>query len=352
MDKTLKTKLALADVAAFNKTMQTYGVKARILMRNNEEARANCKVYPASCCIYAVTIFGTGRFEDVYKYKAELRANVASARKAAGFYDKNLSLRFDTEPFLTLEIDGPPGYLLEYLPAEPVRYQAPVGHVYTIEGAQPMIYDLEKHHQALVAAVSGHGKSYLLRNCVTGIVHSTTPKELELLCIDFKNTDLAPYKFLPHCKQFAYKTEDANEIIENLRLEVQARIENDKFVLKKRILLVIDEGAELDRAMDDTLASIMKMGRSLGVNVLMATQHPTAAQIGQKTARAFTHRFVGRVDSAQSAFFASGIAESGAELLRKPGSFLYVFGGQIERFQTFNLTKEKEEELLDTRRKK
>ena len=25
----------------------------------------------------------------------------------------------------------------------------------------------------------------------------------------------------------------------------------------------------------------------------------------------------------------------GAELLRKPGSFLYVFGGQVDRFQSF-----------------
>lgn len=352
MERALKTKLALTDVAAFNKTMATYGVKARILARTNEEARANCKIYPASCCIYAVTIFGATKFEDVYRYEKELKASIAAARKTAGFYDKNVSLRFDTEPFLTLEIDGPPGYLLEYTEVPASKYQAPVGQIYTIEGVQPMVYDLEKHYQTLVAAVSGHGKSYLLRNCVTGLVHSTTPKELELLCIDFKNTDLAPYKRLPHCARYAYKMEDANQIIEDLRLEVDARIEDEKFSIKKRILLVIDEGAELDKAMDGTLASIMKMGRSLGVHVLMATQHPTAKQIGEQIARSFTHRFVGRVDSAQSAFFASGIAESGAELLRKPGSFLYVFGGQIERFQTFNLTVEKERELLDTRKKK
>lgn len=352
MDPKLKTKLALADVGAFNKTMATYGVQARILMRNNEEARANCKIFPASCCIYLVHIYGTAKFEDVWKYERELKAEVARWRKATGFYDKNLSLRFDSEPFLTLEIDGPPGYLLEYDPVPVGEWQAPVGHVYTIEGAQPMVYDLRKHYQTLVAAVSGHGKSYLLRNCVTGLVHSTTPKELSLRCIDFKNTDLLPYKGLPHCNAFAYRTEDANAIIEELRLEIDKRIEDDKFVLKQRILLVIDEGAELDKAMDGTLASIMKMGRSLGVHVLIATQHPTAKQIGEQIARSFTHRFVGRVDSAQSAFFASGVADSGAQLLRKPGSFLYVFGGQIERFQTFNLTEDKERDLLKTRKKK
>jgi hypothetical protein len=352
MDKALKTKLALSDVRAFNETMQKYKVNARILARNNAEARANCKVYPASCCIYSISLFGSSKFEDVLRFERELRSNIATGRKAIGMYEKSFSIRFDMEPFLTLEVDGPPGYILDYEPFQVATWQAPVGQIYTIEGATPMVYSLEKHYQTLVAAVSGHGKSYLLRNCVTGLLASSSPKELELLCIDFKNTDLVSYKNMPHCTAFAYRQEEAEAIVQNLRSEVEARIENDKFVLKKRVLLVIDEGAELNKTLDGTLASIMKMGRSLGVHVLIATQHPTAKQIGEQTARSFTHRFVGRVDSAQSAFFASGIASSGAEFLRKPGSFLYVYGGQIERFQTFNLTLEKEVELLKMRKRK
>ena len=352
MEQKLKNALALADVTAFNKTMATYNVKARIFTRTKEEARANCKVYPASCCIYSISLLGNGKFEDVFRYENELRAAIARQRKSAGFYDKRMSLRFDMEPFLTLEVDGPPGYKLEYAAQDVLPYQAHIGQNYTIEGAAPMIYDLSVHHQTLVAAVSGHGKSYLLRNCVTGLVHNTSPKELKLLCIDFKNTDLVAYKHLPHCGAFAFKAEDAELIISNLREEVDRRINDEKFVIKQRILLVIDEGAELDKSQDATLASIMKMGRSLGIHVLIATQHPTAKQIGELIARSFTHRFVGRVDSAGSAFFASGIADSGAELLRKLGSFLYVYGGQIERFQTFDLTPEKEKELLKTRKRK
>lgn len=352
MDRKLKNALATADVTAFNKTMATYKVQARILTRTVEEARENCKIYPASCCIYSITLLGSGKFEDVFRFERELRANIAKARKAVGFYDKLMSLRFDTEPFLTLEVDGPPGYKLEYAAEDLEAFQAHIGQNYTIEGAAPMVYDLKVHHQTLVAAVSGHGKSYLLRNCITGLVRNTSPKELKILGIDFKNTDLVAYKSLPHFGDFAYKDEEAESIILGLREEVERRISDEKFVIKQRILLVIDEGAELDKGMDAPLASIMKMGRSLGIHVLIATQHPTAKQIGELTARSFTHRFVGRVDSAGSAFFASGIAGTGAELLRKPGSFLYVYGGQIERFQTFDLTPEKEKELLKTRKKK
>lgn len=349
-----KEKFALAqgDVLAFNTTMKNYGVNARIQIRNAEEARENCKVFPASCCIYRIQVFGSTSFDNVIKYEKEVRAAIATQRKKMGFFEKYFSIRFDMEPFFTLEVDGPPGFILEYENIDAGEYQAPIGQTFTIDGMQPLLYNLNVHHQTLVAAVSGHGKSQLLKNCVTGLVSSTPQSKIELLCIDFKNTDLVPYKHLPHCKAFAFRAEDANTIITELREDVDRRIDDDKFVIKKRTLLVIDEGAELDKAMDDTLASVMKMGRSLGVSVLMATQHPTAAQIGQKTARAFTHRFVGRVDSAQSAFFASGVADSGAELLRKQGSFLAVYGGQVERFQTFYLSPEKERELIKNRRKK
>lgn len=347
-----KAKLALSDVRAFNTTMHRYGVKAMIRATTGKEANENCKVYPASCCIYRILIFDNTKFEDVMRYEREILAAIASARKEIGYFDKKVSLRFDAEPFLTLEVDGPPGYILEYEHIEVKPYRAPVGIAFSIDGGVPMLYDLTVQHQTLVAAVSGHGKSQLLKNCMSGLIYTTPPSLLEVMCIDFKNTDLLPYKSMPHCTRFAFRSEDANKIIDDLRGEVERRITDEKFSLKKRILLVIDEGGELDRSQDDTLASIMKMGRSLGVHVLMATQHPTAAQIGQKIARSFTHRFIGRVDSAQSAFFASGVANTGAELLKKPGSFLYVYGGQIERFQTFYITPERERALLKDRRKK
>lgn len=335
MDGKQKAKLALADAGAFNVTMHRYGVKAIVQVGNQAQLKENCKVFPESCCIYRITVYDQTKFDDVLKYEKEIRAAVATNRKTLGYFDKYISLRFDTEPFLTLEVDSPPGFILPY-EAVPVKpFQAAIGKVFTIDAVSPMIYDLTTQHQTLVAAVSGHGKSLLLKNCLTGIIASTPPEKLDLRCIDFKNSDLVEYR--PKASAFAYRTDDANTIIETLRGEVEGRIERGQKKPAQRILLVIDEGAELDKVNDDKLASIMKMGRSLGVHVLFATQHPTAAQVGQKIARAFTHRFVGRTDTAQSALFASGVAGSGAELLRKPGSFLYVFGGQIERFQTYLL---------------
>lgn len=344
MDGKEKAKLALADAGAFNFTMHKYGVGARILARNVEELKGNCKVFPGIACVYKITISGAANFASVMKYEQEIRAAIAGKRKELGLFDKQMSIRFDAEPFLTLEVDAPPA-ILEYEELEGGALQAAIGYGCNFDGKFVKIFDLNKEHQTLVAALSGHGKSVLLKNIIMGLLANSDPSQLALYGIDFKNSDLLPYKKMPHTEGYAYKEDDAAVIIERFTIEVQRRISNQK--ARKKMLLVIDEGAELDESHDDALASIMKMGRSLGIHVLMATQHPTAAQIGKKTARSFTHRIVGRVDSQSSAFWATGVADSGANLLRQHGAFLYVYGGQIERFQSFYLSSEKEAELIE-----
>lgn len=328
-------KLALTDIAAFNKVMRQYGIEASIMARSGEELRENCKIFPASCCIYRVSVFGRTDFSNVMKYEREILSAIAAERKKIGYFDKNISLRFDMEPFFTLEVDSPPGNILEFENIPVREWQSAIGKTFSIDGDAPFIYDLRTHHQSLIAAVSGHGKSQLLKNCVTGLLQSTKPDRLQLYCIDFKNTDLVGFRHVPHSKGFAFQAGEANDILGRIKQALEQRIKQDSFKIDSRILLVIDELAEIDKKKDEQIASIMKMGRSFGIHVLAATQHPTSAQIGQKTARSFTHRMVGRVDSANAALWATGTAGSGAELLKKAGSFLYAFGGSVERFQTF-----------------
>lgn len=342
-----KGLLALKDAKAFNTVMLRYGVNAVIPITSPDVLKQNCRVYPSACCIYKIQVFGSSTFNDVLRYEREVRSEIATERKAGGTYDKTMAIRFDTDPFLTLEVDPPVGHLLEYDASQQKPYTAAIGKFFRIDGEELAIFSLLKHHQTLVAAVSGHGKSRLLRNMLIGLTKNTPSDKLGVHIIDLKNDDLLPFKNLPHVRSYAWKADEAAKVIDDLRGEVDVRIAKEKYVIKQRHLLVIDEGAELDKASDDTLASIMKLGRSLGVHVVMATQHPTSTQIGQKTAQAFTHRFIGRVGSASSAAWATGVAASGAELLKKRGSFLYVFGGEVERFQTFNLEEDEEKILLD-----
>lgn len=342
MDSNIKGKLALSDSRAFNSVMMRYNVGAVIPVSTPAIMRENCKIFPAGGCFYRVKIMGDTKFADVMRLEKEIRSDIADGRKKAGLYEKSMSIRFDTEPFLVLEVDPPPGYFLPYEAGEIVKFTAPIGKLFSVDGESLMAYDLNKHYQTLVAAVSGHGKSRLLRNCIVGLSKNCTPKDLQMYFIDFKNDDLAIFSNLPHVKGFAWKQEEASNIIMSLRDEVDKRITKKGKKYNNKHLLVIDEGAELDKSLDDTLSSVMKLGRSLGIHVLLATQYPTSAQIGQKVNNAFTHRFVGRVGSASNAAWACGIPDSGAELLRKPGAFLDIFGGQINRFQTFTMTPEEE----------
>ncbi len=346
MDGQQKAKLAFSDANAFNQVMARYNIEAGIFTNSVEALRENCKVFPAAVCIYKITTFGRTSFSDVTHKEMEVRSAIAAARKKMGLFEKSMSIRFDMEPFLSIEVDSPPGYILERPTVIDQPFTASIGRSYSVEGESAVVYDLNKHHQTLVAAVSGHGKSRLLKNCLLGLFSATSPQDLRVVLIDFKNDDLAPYKKLTHVENYVWKPTEATKAIKALKRELDSRIEAIEKP-KHRILLVIDEGAEIDKALDDTLSSIMKMGRSLQINVLFATQYPTAAQVGQKIARAFTHRFVGRTDGASSALWATGIAGSGAELLRKPGAFLYAFGGNIDRFQTFFVTDEKEREILE-----
>lgn len=346
MDGKLKAQIALSDAKAFNAVMLKMGVTALVRIATQQQLKNNCAVYESACCIYRITT-GSTPFSAITKYEKEVRAEIALGRKRLGLYDKNISVRFDAEPFLVIEVDPPPGYILTLEEiAQSEKWTARIGDIFTIEKQQPIFFDLTKHHQTLVGAISGHGKSVLVRNCILGLIQSSTPEELTLYLIDFKNDDLSIFKNVKHVKQYAWTDEEATKIISTIRTEIEKRISEANYKVKNRILLVIDEGAELDKELDDTIASIMKMGRSLGVHVLFATQYPTAKQIGVKTARAFTHRFIGRCENASSALWATGVSNSGAELLKKTGSFLYVFGGQVERFQSYYYNQNLQDKII------
>lgn len=334
MDGRTRAKLAIQDARAFNGVMLAYGVNAGIIIKDQNAVSRNCKFFEESVCIYRIALGPNTRMADVMKYEPEIRAAIAKARNDQS---GKMAIRFDTDGLFTLEADAPnQGYMLEYPKSyKHKEFEAPIGVSYSLDGRKPFVYSLEAHHQTLVAAISGHGKSRFLQNVLRGLSISTSPERLQMFLIDCKNDDLATYKDLPHVAMFAWSKDDVAEAIAQVDDIKNERIAIDGYVPEQRILLVIDEAAEIERKQDGTLASIMKLGRSLWINVLLATQYPTAAQVGQKTARAFTHRFVGRMESASSALWATGLADTGAELLRKPGSFLYVIGGDVERLQVY-----------------
>jgi len=322
-------RLASVEAVAFNLTMMAHGVRAWI----NQDSPGSIKIYPEAVIIYTIDIEPGQNFSKVFSLKDEVTAAIARSRIKYSYPIKDLSIRFDSNPLPTLEVDTPPGFrvLPGSLVTEPFR--SIIGTSYSVLGREWFNFDLTTHHQTLIAAMSGHGKSVLLSRIASGLASSTLPSQLSMYVVDFKNDDLVFTQNMSHVKMFAYDENGAEAIIERLTNEKEERKVSG---WNKRKILLIDELAELPKRFDEPVASLMKMGRSMGLNVIAATQHPTAKQIGEQVARSFTHRFVGRVESASSARWATGIEASGAELLKKPGSFLYCFGGDTTRLQVIN----------------
>lgn len=216
------------------------------------------------------------------------------------------------------------------------RNYALIGRSYST-GAREEYIDLDRHYHTLIAAMSGGGKSTMLRMALLTLALNTPSDELHIMLIDLKNDDLVPFQALPHCVGYAGDIEKAAEVIESIfQLKTERIASREK---PYRMLLVIDELAELgpDKDALRKLGSILSTGRSLGINVWAGTQYPSAQSIGSVVAASFTTRLVGMVDGKTSANVATKRAGSGAEMLTLPGDFLRVDGGDLVRMKSYNI---------------
>ena len=108
----------------------------------------------------------------------------------------------------------------------------------------------------------------------------------------------------------------------------------------RRVLLAIDELAQVAGMPNalDALGDVLSIGRSKNLNVIAATQKPTAAVTGSLAKANFACRLVGRVGDATEAALATGRRDSGAHLLPATGgAFLRIDGADPLRFQAYHL---------------
>ena len=142
----------------------------------------------------------------------------------------------------------------------------------------------------LIAGRTGSGKSHALTALVVSWATRFTPTEFQFVGIDFKGgATLGPLRGLPHhlATLTDLTTTDVPRAIAGLSAEIRRReaefdrqrvatIENASDV--PRLAIVIDEVHELLRqfpAAHDLLADIARRGRSLGIHLVLAVQHPS-----------------------------------------------------------------------------
>ncbi|MFI5673871.1 type VII secretion protein EccCa [Streptomyces cellulosae] len=151
----------------------------------------------------------------------------------------------------------------------------------------------------LMVGATGSGKTELLRTLLLGLALTHTPQDLTFVLVDFReHSTFAGLKELPHVAGLATSVADsadgAERLVEGLRGELlrrqemlqRAKVANQDAYQRARalgapleplpaLLLVIDEFSELVRVYPDVidvLVAIGRVGRSVGVHMLLASQ--------------------------------------------------------------------------------
>lgn len=167
------------------------------------------------------------------------------------------------------------------------------------------VISLDLHDKAhgphgLVAGTTGAGKSEILQTYILSIATKFHPYEVSFVIIDFKGGGMVnQFKALPHLLG-AITDIDGKEIDRSLksieaelqkrkRLFAEAEVNHiDKYIQKYKhgkvtmplphLILIVDEFAELKAEQPEfmkELISAARIGRSLGVHLILATQKPS-----------------------------------------------------------------------------
>lgn len=168
------------------------------------------------------------------------------------------------------------------------------------------LHDKAHGPHGLVAGTTGSGKSEILQSYILSAATLFHPYEIAFLIIDFKGGGMVnQFKDLPHLLG-AITNIDGKEINRSLksikaelqkrqRLFAEAEVNHiDKYIQKYKagnvvvplphLIIIVDEFAELKAEQPDfmkELISAARIGRSLGVHLILATQKP-AGQVDEQ----------------------------------------------------------------------
>ncbi len=170
-------------------------------------------------------------------------------------------------------------------------------------GNQPLYLDIhEKYHgpHGLVAGTTGSGKSETLQSYILSLAVNYHPDELAFILIDYKGGGMAQsFEGLPHVSGVITNLggNATNRALLSINAEIKHRqkLFNDHKIKHidayielyrsgvatepmPHLLIIADEFAELKKEQPEfvrSLVSAARVGRSLGVNLILATQKPS-----------------------------------------------------------------------------
>lgn len=148
---------------------------------------------------------------------------------------------------------------------------------------------------AVIGGTTGSGKSELLSTWMLALASTYTPREVNLLLVDFKGgATFAPLERLPHTVGVITDLDDrqARRALESLRAELLFRegvlggagVRSIELLPGEaalpRLVIVVDEFAAVTSDFPDLhqlFADLAARGRSLGIHLVLCTQRPASA---------------------------------------------------------------------------
>ena len=227
--------------------------------------------------------------------------------------------------------------------------------------------DLAKAPHLLVAGATGQGKSVGLNAIVTSLLYKKHPAELKLILIDTKQVEFTPYKLLanhflaqlPDAEPIITDVPNAIRVLNSLCKLMDVRCDllketgarnikeyNKKFIERRipprgghgympYIVTVIDEIGDImiesSNEAETLLLRIARLGRIVGIHMVIATRRPTSIIITDAIKMEFLTRMAFRVSSIYDSKLILG--RSGAQLLIGRGDMLFMNGTEPERIQ-------------------
>ena len=299
--------------------------------------------------VYRLEIAPSQKFGDITRSLDDLQRVIYNWRVRNGLMDPHdprsvVQVRAQQQPPV-IEVSRPQVQVLSLNDCawQPQPGRALAGMAYGTKAGQPVVWDLTDPGQphALVAGMSGSGKSRMMLSLVCTLAKGTSPENLSIVVVDGGNSTLKLLTELKHCGGFAGDADSAIEMIASVvRMVIDRRRRSDTSI-QHRVLLVVDELANLlmvldnqaSKRMQTDLATIAAEGRKFGIHLLVGTQKPLAEVTGNLTKGNMAVRFVGAVTSWQDAQTAAGVPGTGAERLIGRGDFIMRNGMLTLRFQ-------------------
>ncbi|WP_075620095.1 DNA translocase FtsK [Paenisporosarcina indica] len=237
---------------------------------------------------------------------------------------------------------------------------------------KPVTIDLRKMPHGLIAGATGSGKSVCINSILVSLLYKATPKELNLLLIDPKMVELAPFNHIPHLvspvitdvkaataalKWAVEEMERRYQLFAHTGVRDITRYntmadEKRQFAQKlPYLLIVIDELADLmmmaPTEVEESICRIAQKARACGIHLVVATQRPSVDVITGLIKANIPTRIAFSVSSQIDSRTILDV--QGAERLLGRGDMLYLGNGMSAptRLQGTYVTDEEMEKIID-----